>query len=674
MSSSNEPRIVIRKKRVSHEGGHSGGAWKIAYADFMTAMMAFFLVMWILSLVPKSELKDLADYFRRPLISAITGDPNLPASRNLIPGGTPTPIPNRAALPDTSHLIPQHSRGDNESRDRARLENLKNQVNQLIEQKPDLKPYQPQMLMDMTSEGLRIQILDDQKRPMFATGSARLHPEMLFVLRELSPLINEMPNGISISGHTDATQYVTGEFAYSNWELSADRANSARQALVNGGLEESKVRRIQGLASTINLVKDDPYAPINRRISIVVLNEEAEAELNRLNAVPGLSQDEIDERLKQAKERSADRGQHNLGYTPRESAPVISSMYPLDASENISPALGNIGIASVKAVPAETAPVQNILADTAVAVTEKVPLKTAILMVNGLEKNTALAEHVFDPGSYEAVASGDEVFDLPATADTIFGSVMKSAVASIESLAPPSLNPANGANGYKGVRGYHSTIEVPSIQPVVTAGAAETKEVAKVETPRPVEEKPLSVRQVPMLNREIKAAHKAGDKAPQGPEKTDAVVQQKPEKPQKAVAVPAKKTDLAEKSKKIAKPAVNKGKKANESANTRSAAPEKARASAKVDKKASASTARKATVAPVKAFTSDRALPLDQAVPLDRVMRLNQPVIVESVKKVKRPSVAKERSQTEAVVSKPSTRAIEVGSDLGRILRNNFYQ
>lgn len=437
MSSPNEPRIVIRKKRVSHEGGHSGGAWKIAYADFMTAMMAFFLVMWILSLVPKSELEELADYFRRPLISAITGDPYLPASKSVIPGGAPTPIPNKAALPDTAQLIPQHSRGDSQGRDRARLENLKAKVEQLIEQKPDLRQYQPQMLMDMTSEGLRIQILDDQKRPMFATGSARLHPEMIYILKELSPLINEIPNGISISGHTDATQYVTGEFAYSNWELSADRANSARQALVNGGLEESKVRRIQGLASTINLVKDDPYAPINRRISIVVLNEEAEAELNRLNAVPGLSQEEIDETLKQARERNDHKNQSKLGYVPLQSSPVVSSMY--------LPALAQAGTnkPAIPQVADEPIPASSGIVQTShnnMPETEVVPVsaemqnpasKVPVLMVNGLEKDLSLFEQVLEEPSFASSASASTAFSLPHTADTIIGSIIGTAAAAI---------------------------------------------------------------------------------------------------------------------------------------------------------------------------------------------------------------------------------------------------
>ncbi|SUA55959.1 Chemotaxis protein MotB [Oligella ureolytica] len=625
MSSPNEPRIVIRKKRVSHEGGHSGGAWKIAYADFMTAMMVFFLVMWILSLVPKSELKDLADYFRRPLISAITGDPYLPASKSVIPGGAPTPIPNKAALPDTAQLIPQHSRGDSQGRDRARLENLRAKVDQLIEQKPDLRQYQPQMLMDMTSEGLRIQILDDQKRPMFATGSARLHPEMIYILKELSPLINEIPNGISISGHTDATQYVTGEFAYSNWELSADRANSARQALVNGGLEESKVRRIQGLASTINLVKDDPYAPINRRISIVVLNEEAEAELNRLNAVPGLSQEEIDETLKQARERNDHKNQSKLGYVPLQSSPVVSSMY--------LPALAQAGTnkPAIPQVADEPIPASSGIVQTShnnMPETEVVPVsaemqnpasKVPVLMVNGLEKDLSLFEQVLEEPSFASSASASTAFSLPHTADTIIGSIIGTAAAAI--MPEPVIEQETKAE---------KTPEEP-LQPKAPAveKAAET------------------------------AATAEKTKQPTG-KNTDAKV--------------AEKTNQPEKSKKMEKPAVNTGKKANESANTRSAAPEKARASAKVDKKAPASTARKTAVAPVKAFASDKALPLDQAVPLDRVMRLNQPVIVESVIKAKRPSVAKERPQTEAVVSKPSTRAIEFGSDLGRILRNNFYQ
>jgi chemotaxis protein MotB len=268
-------RIVIRRKRRSHEE-HHGGSWKIAYADFMTAMMAFFLVMWLLSLVPKSELSEVAQYFRQPLMSAIKGDPDSGGHRNVIPGGSPTPIPNRAAEPEHPSPLPKFEpRSDAEVREAARLEDLRQRLETLIATNPRLQEFRPQLVLDMTPEGLRIQIVDGQNRPMFATGSAQMNPDMEIILRELSPTLNLMPNGLSIAGHTDATQYATGERAYSNWELSADRANAARKTLVAGGIAENKVRRVMGLSATMG-ASEDPYAPANRRISIVVLNKRTE--------------------------------------------------------------------------------------------------------------------------------------------------------------------------------------------------------------------------------------------------------------------------------------------------------------------------------------------------------------------------------------------------------------
>ncbi|MYN11620.1 flagellar motor protein MotB [Pusillimonas sp. TS35] len=272
-------RIVIRRKRVAPVQQH-GGAWKIAYADFMTAMMAFFLVMWLLALIPQKDLQEIAEYFRMPLMTAIKGGPHVDNARNVIPGGEPSVVPNIQPMP------PKPSRNVEDAADRAdtlRLEDLKSQLESLIRVDPVLKEFRPQLLLDMTPDGLRVQIIDRQNRPMFSTGSAHVQPYMRDILRRLGPLFNEMPNSISVSGHTDSTQYAKGERAYSNWELSADRANAARQELVAGGMSEPRIKQVLGLSSTVSLIKDDPQAAVNRRISIVVLNRRAERRIDAQN-------------------------------------------------------------------------------------------------------------------------------------------------------------------------------------------------------------------------------------------------------------------------------------------------------------------------------------------------------------------------------------------------------
>src|SRR5690606_6029457 len=173
---------------------------------------------------------------------------------------------------------------DAESRDIRRLQDLKSDLEELIRTDPILRQFRPQLLLDMTPDGLRIQIVDQQNRPMFNTGSAVVQSYMRTILRQLGPVFNRLPNSITISGHTDAMQYATGERLYSNWELSADRANSARQELVAGGMHETKIKRVLGLSSSVPLIKDDPNAAVNRRISLLVLNQRAERRIDEQDA------------------------------------------------------------------------------------------------------------------------------------------------------------------------------------------------------------------------------------------------------------------------------------------------------------------------------------------------------------------------------------------------------
>jgi chemotaxis protein MotB len=278
MNGSRRPIIVI--KRPVMAAAHHGGAWKIAFADFMTAMFAFFLVMWLLSSSSPKQLTGIAEHFRMPLVQALKGGPAINNSPSVIPGGgDPASIREEVKMPES----------DDEDQDVNRLDQMKTQLDQMIESTPLLKQFRPQLLIDITAEGLRVQIVDSSNRPMFDRSSAQVAPYMRTILREIGPVINAQPNKITLSGHTDATTYAQGGKSYSNWELSADRANASRRELVAGGLQESKVLRVMGVASSMHLDQDDPLAPVNRRISIVVLNQRAQMQIEKANAANAAS-------------------------------------------------------------------------------------------------------------------------------------------------------------------------------------------------------------------------------------------------------------------------------------------------------------------------------------------------------------------------------------------------
>lgn len=272
-----KPIIVI--KRPVQGGGHHGGGWKIAYADFMTAMFAFFLVMWLLSTASSKQLAGVAEHFKMPLKVALQGGPKVSVSENVIPGGGSNPMETQK--PDGAD---NKANAENEAEDVARLEDLQQRLNAMIESSPVLKQFKPQLLIDITPEGLRIQIVDSSNRPMFDRSSAIVASYMRSILRELGPVLNEQPTKVTLSGHTDATLYAQGDKSYSNWELSADRANASRRELIAGGMQENKVLRVMGVASSMHLDQNDPHAPVNRRISIVVLNKRKQAEIEGANA------------------------------------------------------------------------------------------------------------------------------------------------------------------------------------------------------------------------------------------------------------------------------------------------------------------------------------------------------------------------------------------------------
>ena len=275
--------LVIRRVKRGHGGGHHGGAWKVAYADFVTAMMAFFLVMWLVGTTTKVQKGAIAEYFKNPSMQA--GHSMVP-SQSMGPGGEANSLVQLSAVTTPSsgdngtqlskpEMTPSEIEKAAREQEKKQLEALMQDLREAIDKSQALQPFKDQLLLDITPEGLRIQIVDKQSRPMFDTGSTTLKPYTGDILHELASFLNSVPNKVSLSGHTDTAPYAGGD-GYSNWELSSGRANAARRALVAGGMHENKVALVVGLADSVLFDKSDPRNPINRRISIVVMNKAAE--------------------------------------------------------------------------------------------------------------------------------------------------------------------------------------------------------------------------------------------------------------------------------------------------------------------------------------------------------------------------------------------------------------
>jgi chemotaxis protein MotB len=285
MSEQKAPIIVKRIKKVA--GGHHGGAWKIAYADFVTAMMAFFLLMWLLGSTSKGDLNGIAEYFKTPLKVAMQGGSGSGDSSSVIKGGG-TDLARKTGQVKKGESVSEKksynleaAKAELERRESANLKQLKERLEAAVDANPTLKQFKRQLLIDITSEGLRIQIVDEQNRPMFNLASAELQPYTQVILNEIGRVLNGVQNRISLSGHTDATPYASGERGYSNWELSTDRANASRRALVAGGMDEAKMLRVVGLASAVPFQQAAPNDPVNRRISIIVMNKRTEEAITK---------------------------------------------------------------------------------------------------------------------------------------------------------------------------------------------------------------------------------------------------------------------------------------------------------------------------------------------------------------------------------------------------------
>jgi chemotaxis protein MotB len=285
--------IIKRVKKIA--GGHHGGAWKVAYADFVTAMMAFFLMLWLLNSVTQEQLTGISNYFAPTMASksqsgaggllggkvigqgaqeSNTSSPSLvehlPPS-SIGPGGEDLTQGN--ADETKSGMTEKEFKEKMAEREQQRFNKAAEMIQNAVKGIPELKQYQGSMLVDNTQEGLRIQLTDQEGLAMFPSGSSAMFGFTRSLLELVSRVVNQMPNKISISGYTDSVPFHDPS-GYTNWELSADRALATRRVLVGAGVPESRIDRVVGKADTDPLVKDDPKAPRNRRISIILLRDQ----------------------------------------------------------------------------------------------------------------------------------------------------------------------------------------------------------------------------------------------------------------------------------------------------------------------------------------------------------------------------------------------------------------
>lgn len=287
--------IIVIKKVIKGGGGHHGGAWKVAYADFVTAMMAFFLLMWLLNATTEQQRKGISEYFD-PTPMEVSS--NTSGAGGVMGGLTVSEVGSRAAdnqpivhndqqpnpdaddkpttktnlnAQDLEQAAEEKLRAELEKREDAKFEQVKEQLEQAI-QNSDLKGLTKNLVVDMTPEGLRIQIVDRDGESMFPTGSAVPYEKTVNLLTSVADIIKAMPNQISVRGHTDSAPYSMGA-NYTNWELSADRANASRRVLLKAGIDIKKLSNVVGKASTEPLKTDNPLDPQNRRISIILLRD-----------------------------------------------------------------------------------------------------------------------------------------------------------------------------------------------------------------------------------------------------------------------------------------------------------------------------------------------------------------------------------------------------------------
>ncbi|MGL6030303.1 MAG: flagellar motor protein MotB [Legionella sp.] len=282
------PATPIIKKIKKHGHGHHGGSWKIAYADFVTAMMAFFLLMWLVASLNKAQKAGISDYFKQPIKVALFGGSSMGNREiNVKGGGADIESTDGQVSANNQPIVDQKVEEkkqiiESNKLEQKKLEELKSEINLSMDNDPALAGLKKQLRMDVVNEGLRIQLIDNQNKPMFDVGSDKINPDLEPILVNIAKLLNSVDNKVTIQGHTDATPYDNPEeLDYTNWELSAQRASTARRALIKAGMDENKVMSVSGFSSTVLLDKSNPYNPENRRISIIVMKKGAEQELTK---------------------------------------------------------------------------------------------------------------------------------------------------------------------------------------------------------------------------------------------------------------------------------------------------------------------------------------------------------------------------------------------------------
>jgi chemotaxis protein MotB len=281
------PVIVIKRPRRGG-AGHHGGAWKIAYADFVTAMMAFFLMLWLLGATTEDQRKGISDFFSVVAnSSSAAGSVLAGKGMDVAAHGLPSPMASGVSpivlmpAPGMGHLSapkadaeadapPPEGQGPAERREEADFAQIEESLEAAVQDSPELSGN---LMVERTPDGLRIQLIDQERSPMFASGSAVIVPRMAQLLNLVASMVGRVPNTIAVGGHTDGHPLTRGD--YTNWELSADRANAARRLLVANGVPEARIVRVLGLADRQPLVRDDPMAASNRRISVLLMSAHA---------------------------------------------------------------------------------------------------------------------------------------------------------------------------------------------------------------------------------------------------------------------------------------------------------------------------------------------------------------------------------------------------------------